>query len=95
MRFRTAIIFVVVLVGAVFGFAPVMTKIVERSMAQHQPLSNLQTSLLMASYICQQMWWLLVPCIVGFFLLISTLTAVIRHYRKKAAKETGVSTSAQ
>ncbi len=95
MRFRTAIVIAGVLVGAVFGFAPVMTKIVERSIAQGQQLTKLENSLFIASLLCREFWWLLVPAILVFFLLIATITAVIRHFRKKTVKEAGASTAAQ
>lgn len=93
MRFRTALIIIVVLVGAVFGFQPLMSWIVERSMAQQQMPSDLVKALFMASILCRELWWMIVPGIVGFFLLIAIITSIIRRVRKKPATETGVSTT--
>ncbi len=95
MRFRTALIFIVVLVGAVFGFQPLMTWIVDRSMAQGQMPSDFVKAAFMASILCRQFWWMLVPAIVAFFMLIATITTVIRHFRKKGKTEASASTTAQ
>ncbi len=95
MRFRTALIFIVVFVGGVFGFQPLMTWMVERTMSQGQQLSSLQNSLFMASLIVRELWWMLVPAIIVFFLLIATITAVIRHFRKKGKSQTSASATAQ
>lgn len=93
MRFRTALILIVVLVGGIFGFQPLMMWIVERTIAQGQQLSNLQNTLFMSSLICRQLWWMLVPAIVVFFLLIAAITSVVRHFRKKYKSQVNASTA--
>lgn len=95
MRFRTALIFIVVLVGAVFGLQPLMTWIVERSMAQGQMPSDFVKAVFMASILYREFWWIIVPAIVVFFLLIATITAVIRHFRKKGKSKASASATAQ
>jgi hypothetical protein len=93
MRFRTALLTAGVLIAALFGFQPLMSKLVERSMAQGVFPGKIENSLFMASLLCRELWWLLVPAILGFFLLIAIVTAVVRHYRKKPGTTTATAST--
>lgn len=68
-----------------YGFKALIFALVPRWMAQGVELTALKRGLFMAAILWTTFWWMLIPAIVGFFLLIAIATSIVCHFRKKPA----------
>lgn len=82
MRYRTAAICSAAVIAAMYGFTAVMFKLVERWATQGIEFTAFKRVLFGVAVLWTTFWWLAIPVIVGFFLVIAVLTSIVRHFTK-------------